>query len=459
MLDTAVSNTSAPETQAKPSANSDWRVLLQTTKDGDPLTNLYNAKIVFSHAAQMRGCLGFDSFAHEYLWLLPPPWDMKSPPRPLNDNDVREALAWVQETQKIAFAKGTVEDALLAVATSHSFHPVRDYLASLRWDGVSRIDSWLIDHLGAADTPLNRAYGAKTLIGAVARITKPGCLMKTVLTLEGPQDIGKSSALRALMPESSWFTDHVEDIGSKDSRMQIRGVWLVEFAEFEALSRADANKAKSFISSPSDRYRPPYGHYIKNFPRECIFTISINPGAGGYLKDATGNVRYWVVECGSGWRPGRKIDVESIASARDQLWAEAAARYQAGETWWLEDASLVAAQADVNDDRSMIDPWHDAIAAWLADKPAIEAQDILCDCLGIAKAMQHRGHQMRVNSILTMLGYRRKRFRVRPGVPLVWAYYLPGGDDSGHQAALDHLRAKTPALSLRIVHESEPTSA
>lgn len=432
--------------------------IYHTDGNGKILPNLFNAKVVFTHSEGMRGCLGFDSFAHEAVWLKAPPWDPQSAVRAMTDNDVREALAWVLDTWQVGFPKAVVEDALLMVAHANPFHPVRDYINGLEWDGKPRIDSFLVDHLGAADNPLNRAYSAMTLIGAVARIMNPGCLLKTVLTLEGPQDIGKSSALRALMPRSAWFTDHVEEIGSKDARMQIRGVWLVEFAEFESLSRADVNKAKSFISSPSDRYRPPYERFTRDFPRECIFTISINPGANGYLKDMTGNVRYWIVECGDGWEADRKIDVRSIVASRDQLWAEAAVRYKAGEKWWLNDAALVAAQAEVNDARTVLDPWHDIIAEWVHGKPAVQIQDIMSACLSKLPGDQNRWHQMRVGDILTKLGWQRKLFRVRPGVR-VWAYYLPGADDDGHNAALAYLREKTPALRPRLVtsESQEPT--
>ena len=140
-------------------------------------------------------------------------------------------------------------------------HPVRDYLDALRWDGVPRLEHWTITYLGAEDTPLNRAFGSRWMISAVARIMQPGAKADHMLILEGPQGAKKSSALKALAG-ADWFTDELAEIGSKDAAQQMRGIWIIEIAELDAISRAEVSRIKAFLTRTTDRYRPPYERYI-----------------------------------------------------------------------------------------------------------------------------------------------------------------------------------------------------
>ena len=206
------------------------------------------------------------------------------------------------------------------VARENPFHPVRDYLNALNWDGTPRLDIWLPTYLGVEDSQYVRAIGSRFLISAVARVFNPGCQVDHMLILEGPQGILKSSALQVLA--GSWFTDRISRLGGKDSSMEVAGVWLIEMSELDALTKATNSAIKSFVTRRHDRFRPPYGKHVVDQPRQCVFTGSINP-TGGYLKDPTGARRFWPVTCGV-------IDLEALVRDRDQLWAEAVVRFQGG---------------------------------------------------------------------------------------------------------------------------------
>ena len=161
---------------------------------------------------------------------------------------------------------------------------------------MPRLEEWVITYLGAEDTPLNRAVGSRWMISGVARILQPGAKVDHMLILEGPQGAKKSSALKTLAG-AEWFTDELAEIGSKDAAQQMRGIWVIEIAELDAISRAEVSRIKAFLSRTTDRYRPPYERYVVEMPRQCVFAGSVNPDT--YLRDETGNRRFWPVRCGT----------------------------------------------------------------------------------------------------------------------------------------------------------------
>jgi len=196
------------------------------------------------------------------------------------------------------------------VAKDRAFHPIRSYLGSIRWDGVERLDSWPSTYLGVEDTAYVRAVGARWLISAVARIYQPGVKADCRLILEGPQGTRKSTALKTLA--GSHFTDELADLGSKDSALQTRGVWIIELSELDTLSRSEVSRIKAFMSRTTDRFRPPYGKRLMESPRQCVFAGTVNHSS--YLRDDTGGPRFWPVACGS-------INIDRLARDRDQFWA------------------------------------------------------------------------------------------------------------------------------------------
>lgn len=334
----------------------------------------------------------------------------------LTDYHLLAIAEWVQRNGVYASVR-TIGDAAIKHAESVRFHPIKDYLESLKWDGISRIDHILIDHAGAEDTDLTRAITSRWLIQAVARIYEPGCTADATLVLEGPQGLGKSTLLRELFGDR-WFTDHLPDIGSKDALVQLRGVWCVEIAELATLGRVDAAKIKAFLTSRIDRYRDPYGRMVADFPRTCIFAGTVNPGADGYMKDPTGARRFWPVTVSG------KIDTTSIRNSRDQIWAEALTRYRSRESWYLDTSELQTAAAVAQADRFEDDPWDEPIQMFVLGKDFVTTTQVLEHGIGLYKKSEWgRAEQMRVGRWLSHNGW--KRFKRRNGTKTYWAFLNP----------------------------------
>ena len=213
-----------------------------------------------------------------------PPWGEEVADAPWTDHHDSLARVWFQ-SEGINPSAGDVGRAVQAAARHNPFHPVRDYFDSLVWDGVPAIILGCNVYFHAEDSDYIRAIGPRYLISAVARIFRPGCKVDHMLVLEGPQGKQKSEALRTLAINDSWFTDRLSHVASKDAALEIAGVLIIEIAEMDALTRATSSAMKAFLTRRRDRFRPPYGKHTINLPRQCVFAGTINPPAGGYLKD------------------------------------------------------------------------------------------------------------------------------------------------------------------------------
>jgi putative DNA primase/helicase len=310
-----------------------WASQLRRDLADIPERNEANVITALTNDEAFAGALVFDEFRQELLVNRPLPWDENALviPRAWSDADDVRCAEWLQR-REINVTPIVVSRSVSAIARDIRIHPVREYLNNIRWDGVPRMETSAIAYLGAEDTRLNRAFGSLWMISAIARIMRPGAKVDHMLILEGPQGAKKSTALKALAGEE-WFIDELAEIGSKDAAQQLRGVWIVEIAELDAISRAEVSRIKSFLSRSVDRYRPPYERYVIDVPRQCVFAGSVNPDT--YLRDETGNRRFWLVRCGH-------IDLDALRRDRDQLWAEAVARYREGAVWWLDDPELIA---------------------------------------------------------------------------------------------------------------------
>ena len=215
------------------------------------------------------------------------------------------------------------------VSSERLYHPVKEYLNGLSWDGTKRLENLLVDYLGAEDTPYVRAVTRKTLVAAVARIYEPGTKFDSILVLNGPQGIGKSTLFARL--GRAWYSDSlsISDMKDKTASEKLQGYWILELGELAGIRKMDVETVKSFITRTDDKYRKAYGVNVESHPRQCIIVGSTNSD-GGFLRDVTGNRRFWPVRVlGKGRHKPWDLD------AVDQIWAEAAEYYHQGEELFL----------------------------------------------------------------------------------------------------------------------------
>jgi predicted P-loop ATPase len=314
---------------------------------------LQNAILMLRHAPEWQGVLGYNEFSLFVTTLKSPPWPGSIAGKNWTDDDDTHTTCWLQANGILINSSKIVSEAVQSVAKEHPFHPVRDYLNSLRWDGCHRLMEWTITYLGAKSTPLNKAIGQRWLISAIARIMRPGAKCDHVLLLEGPQGAGKSTALE-IMASPPWFTDHLSDLGSKDSRIELAGKWIIELGEF--VSRRSELERKAFLTACADNFRPPYGRRAEWVPRSNVFAATTNDPVP--LTDETGGRRYWPVTCGH-------IDLERLRADRDQIWAETYQAYLSGEPWWDDFEAFRDALAEEQESRYQPQVWDEAILAWL----------------------------------------------------------------------------------------------
>lgn len=399
----------------------DWAAILSTNRDGDFRANLSNAIHIFRHHPAWAGCLAFDEMALSVTLLKAPPFGwpgQQACPRAWTDDDDRRATEWLQRAWP-GIPTASIElvgNAIQTVARETPFHPVRAYLEGLTWDGRERLSDWITDHCNAPDNGYTAAVGRKWMIAAVARVMKPGCKVDTVLVLEGDQGLGKSAVFDALAGE--WFSDDVGELGTRDAAMQTAAAWVIELAELAALGRAEVERIKAFITRRVDRIRLPYGKRIEAFPRQSVFAATTN--RRDYLKDETGNRRFWPVEV---FGP---FNLEGLRRSRDQLWAEAVHAYRAGEQWHLTEPALLAAAEQEQRERCASDPWDDDVRTFVALRQWVTVAEVLGECLKLEKSRMGQAEQNRVARILRQLGFERRQIPYSVNRARPWAYVREG---------------------------------
>jgi predicted P-loop ATPase len=392
-----------------------WRNDLLLNLNGTVKPVLANAITALRGAQEWSGTLAYNEFANCTALRKPAPW-MK-PGTEVHEewtpnHDVL-ATEWLHH-QGIFVPADVTGQAIEAVARESPFHPVRTYLTDLTWDGTPRLESWLTDYLGVDPSPYAAAVGSRWLISAVARVFEPGSKADCCLILEGEQGIRKSTALRILA--EPWFTDEIADLGSKDAALQTRGVWVIEIAELDSMSRSEVGRIKAFMSRAADRFRPPYGKRLITSPRQCVFAGSVNHGT--YLRDETGGRRFWPVEC-----KAPVIDTDGLGMIRDQLWAEATYLYFEGKPWWLDSVSLNREAAEEQAERYEGDPWDELILEWAAERESVLIADVLSMCLDKKKDMWTQWDRNRVARCLRANGW--TRFNAGSRGAREWRYRRP----------------------------------
>jgi len=392
---------------------------------------LANCIIVLREAEEFRGVLAYDEFSLYTVTKNPAPWQSAAGAN-WTDYDDSRAAEWLQH-RGVHVNSGLAGEAVQVLAREHSFHPVRDYLKGLTWDGSKRIDRWLTTYLGAEESAFSHAIGSRWLMSAVARIMRPGCRCDHTLVLEGPQGIQKSTALEQLAGEK-WFSDQISSLDSKDSKIELHGRWIIELAELSSIRRCQIERIKSFLTSPSDHFRVPYEVRCSHVPRQNIFAGSVNDAS--YLADPTGSRRFWPLRCG-------KINVDGIVRDRDQLWAEALDRYQLGSPWWLETTELNQLAGEQQDDRYEVGPFDDLVLDW-GENPApslyrpdppfsssrdrITITDVLVHVIGKSVKDFTQRDQNSVARCLIHAGWNRRRGPMDSTGTRPWFYVRPGSE-------------------------------
>ena len=305
-----------------------WQEKLKVTAQGGIAQTIENVVIILRHDPKLSGTLALNEMEHNIVTKKSLPWrKVKGASQWVDADDA--ALRFYLERVYGLSGKDRIFDAVNVVASENKFHPVRDYLDGCAWDGVPRVETLLVDYLGAEDNAYTRAVTRKALVAAVARIYRPGCKFDYMLTIRGQQGLGKSALIAKL--GGPWFSDSFTTLQGKDAYEQVQGVWIMEVGELAGMRKAEAETIKLYISKQVDRFRPAYGRRLQEFPRQCIFIGTTNETQ--FLRDTTGNRRFWVVDTPN--KAAKDMWEELTPETVKLIWAEAVSIYRKGEDLYL----------------------------------------------------------------------------------------------------------------------------
>lgn len=325
--------------EKKSGDDKDWETRLElNNKTGECEPTVNNALLILLHDPALKGAFGYDLFAEKPRLCADVPWRPRGSVhadtgRGTEWTDQDEAgLRWYLQLRWKFKSEQDLRNALELALRANGFHPVQDYLKSLTWDGVPRLETLFVDYLGAEDTHLTRTITRKWFCAGVARVMHPGCKFDNCLVLCGPQNLGKSSFADVM--SRGWFQDSLVDMNGKDGYEALHGSWIIELAELASTKRSDVETVKTFLSKREDTYRPAYSRRAATFPRQCVFFGTTNEAE--WLKDRTGNRRFWPIAV------TKRMDRDALEKVADQIWAEAKVYWEKGETLWLDTPELEA---------------------------------------------------------------------------------------------------------------------
>ena len=313
----------------------EWFGLLEVDKAGKVVPSDRNVRLIFENDINLKGVFKYNLFSNNVYLTRATTWRKDIPPEGDTIRNVDYPCLRTYLGQKYGIVnRSLIEETMVTIAYEHKYHPIRDYLSGLVWDGVPRIDTALIDYFGVEDNVYTREVFTKTLIGAILRAFKAGVKHDTVLVLVGLEGTAKSEFFKRL--GMSWYSDTFDMSRGKEVFEQLQGKWIIEIAEFDKLSRIEVGQVKYFITKSADSYRPAFGHVVEDFPRQCLFVASTNEDTP--LKSETGNRRFYPAKVTNGmferglWKSKKYVYHHMDKYEVDQMWAEAFQRALAGET-------------------------------------------------------------------------------------------------------------------------------
>lgn len=400
----------------------EWIKSLEINGDGKVLSTSNNVMLILANDPLLKGAFQKDDFSNRIYVLRETPWKSGNDKRDFSDTDMAGLRVYLETRYRIT-GSGKIQDAFDTFIEQTAVHSVREYIKSLHWDGVKRIDSAFIDFLGANDTPYIRKSARKIFCAGVARIFSPGIKFDYLPTLIGAQGIGKSTFIRIMGKD--WYSDSLKitDMKDKTAAEKILGSWVIEISEMDGMNRTDAGTIKSFLSTKEDKYRPAYGRATVTHKRQSILIGTSNERE--FLKDDTGNRRFWPIDVGKS-TPLKNV-FEDLQKVIDQMWAEAYCYWAMGEQIFPDKEMAEAAEREqeahkhedprkgiieeflkipipVNwysmdaDSRRLYDP--KTYTGETMERDKICALEIWVECFHRAKADMAQGDTRQINNIL-----------------------------------------------------------
>ena len=374
---------------------------------------------LFQKDSLLRDLLRYNEFTKDVELTKKTPWGSD---RFLTDEDTPLMKYYFSKIYNTEPSDKNLYDAVMVMAKQQSYHPIKNYLESLVWDGKSRADFWLHRICGATDNIYVRNVSLKILVGAIARIYQPGEKFDYMLILEGPQGIRKSTLVEIL--GGHWYLDTHLSTGERKADMVdvMRTSWIIEISDLAGFKFHDVQFLKSFLSRRVDRVRLAYGRRAEDFKRQSIFIGTHNPsGNNQYFNDDTDNRRFWPVEC------GKLLDIECLINNRDQLFAEALVRFKAGEKLYLDNSDALDILKGMNEDRQVDTPLNELIINYIKPLKDVTNIDIIERCFNLnAKNMTGRelmSKQRTIGILMKKIGWKRGTNENRG------RYYRPEGQD------------------------------
>lgn len=428
-------------------SDENWQKALELDKSGKVKNTLQNLTVILMNDPLLKP-LVFNQLLDGMEIKGDVPW--RHPSKFWRDADDAQLISYV-DSHYGTFSARNYDIAVAKVTDDRSYHPIREFIDNLpEWDGIKRVDTLLVDYLGANDNEYVRAVTRKTLCAAIKRVLCPGCKFDSMLVLNGPQGVGKSTLIAKLAGE--WFSDSLNlgDTKDKTAAEKLQGYWILEIGELAGLKKAEVETLRSFLSRQNDIYRVAFGKRATPHLRQCVFFGTTN-AESGYLRDTTGNRRFWPVKTpGTGKKHSWDLTAEIIC----QIWAEALVYVKQGEKLYLSAELETLSKAeqreamesdereglvrlyldtllpadwdrmDIFERRNFLtgSDFGDTVKTGTVKRTQVSNMEIWCECFGKERANIRRTDSNELTAILARLGWKRLDSKMR--IPLYGPQYI-----------------------------------